>query len=109
MAKQKFRKEADMKAVESFLDGDEARRRRNADFSDPWLTCVVCGHQMRQSYAVEHKLEKCPQCGTDKPATVTNLNYDPAVAHRPTPTLAEAQATERANQALLRRPHNRIV
>ena len=104
----KFRKEVDLKQHEVFIAQESMRRERQRDFSDPWLTCVVCSYQMKQSYAVENNVQKCPNCGTDKPASVSNLAYDPKFANRPTPSLQEALDTEKANKELLRRPHNAV-
>jgi len=104
----RFRKEIDEAKLAAFHEQDQERRQSNRDFSDPYLTCVVCGYQMRLSYAEAHNLEKCPQCGTDKPARVSNLPYDPAFNNRPTPSLQDALATERENRAMMRRPNDRI-
>ncbi len=104
----RFRKDIDEAKLEDFREQDQRRRVSNHDFSDPWLTCVVCGSQMRQSEAERLGLEVCPNCGTDKPATVSNLPYDPKFANRPKPSLQEALQTERANRAMLRRPNDRI-
>jgi hypothetical protein len=93
----KFHKAHSVASIEAFLEADEQRRQENANFDDPYLCCVVCGYTMKKSYAMEHKLERCPQCGTDKPARVQNLPYDPKLANAPVPTYKEALATERAN------------
>lgn len=94
----KFRKEFDEVKARSFLAADEQRRKANSAFADPYLRCPVCGYTVRQSYAEEHNIQKCPNCGSEKPAILQNLPYDPAVQSRPTPSVHEALATERANR-----------
>ena len=94
----KFFKKLDEAQAARFVQADEERRENNMAFNDPYLRCPRCNYTCQKSYAEKHGLERCPQCGTDEPARVMNLAYDPAFENTPKPSLKEALRTEAANR-----------
>jgi hypothetical protein len=95
----KFSKELRPVERDRFLAREEARREAGRTFEgNRYVRCKRCKFTMTEAEAAGAKIKACPQCGSEEPAEVLNLPYDPANERVSTVTLKQALQTQRVNQ-----------